>query len=143
MKTSNLIGLFFSVASLMLMIGYVLPAMPDQIDSTQQASEWVNSKGGVECPAIEVMPNRGKRQPGKKHIYNKDTVRVLVKTYHSTSSGLGVDTIMNTVVFIDTIKSDSSFTGDSISGFPCKAVKELLNTNWFFGWVHDTGVLKR
>ena len=114
-----------------------------QIDTTYQASEYRNIKGGIELPAIEIAPNHGAWQKSKKHIYNKDTVRVLVKTYHSTASGLGVDTIMNTTVYIDTIKADSAATGDSLGGKPCFQTKELLNTSWFFGFVHDTSVLKR
>ena len=130
--------------ALFLMIVFVLAfSGVSQIDTTQQSSEWINVKGGVELPAIEVKPNKGAWQKSKKHIYYKDTVRALVKTFHSASSGLGVDTIMNTTVYIDTIKADSAATGDSLGGKPCYQTKELLNTSWFFGFVHDTSVLKR
>jgi hypothetical protein len=110
---------------------------------TTSVSESRNVKGGIEMPAIEVKPNNGNWQPARKHVYNKDTVFMLITTRHSTSSGLGWDTIMNKRVYVDSIKADSLPTGDSLGGKPCYQTKELRNVALIFGFVHDTGVAKR
>jgi hypothetical protein len=130
--------------ALFLMIVFVLAfSVVAQQDTTQQGYEYTNVKGGVELPAIEVQPNKGAWQKAKKHIYKGDTVKALVTTTHTTASGLGKDTVMNTIIYIVTGKCDSLPTGDSLGGKPCYQTRSLRNTVWVFGFINDTSVLKR
>jgi hypothetical protein len=127
---------------LMIVFGLAFSGVAQQ-DTTQQGYEYTNVKGGVELPAIEVQPNKGAWQKAKKHIYKGDTVKALVTTTHTTASGLGKDTVMNTIIYIVTGKCDSLPTGDSLGGKPCYQTRSLRNTVWVFGFINDTSVLKR
>ena len=130
------------IFAVLAVLFFAVSVMPQQ-DTTQQGYEYTNVKGGVELPAIEIVPNKGKWQPSRKHIYKGDTVRALVTTTHTTASGLGKDTVMNTIVYIVTGKCDSLPTGDSLGGKPCYQTRSLRNTVWVFGFINDTSVLKR
>ena len=116
-----------------------------QTDTVTQpiAYDGWNSKGGQELWVGEKAPHYSSTPTveARKNGYVFDSLRVMLWWSRKAGGGVGNDTIMRQIIYIDTIKADTAVAGvksyaangDTIGTGRAVTVKFLRNISWCVG----------